>query len=40
MARAVALMTQAESPVFEVARFVIASACPLALIFAGRFLPF
>ncbi|WP_267896449.1 hypothetical protein [Tsuneonella amylolytica] len=40
MARAVALVAESESPVFEALRFAIATACPLALIFAGRFLPF
>lgn len=34
------MITTRESPLFEVARFLIATACPLALIFAGRFLPF
>ncbi|MGN3974538.1 hypothetical protein [Tsuneonella sp. SYSU-LHT278] len=40
MARAVAYISTAESPLVEVARFLIATACPLALIFAGRALPF
>jgi hypothetical protein len=40
MARAVALITTAESPLFEVARFVIVTGATCALIFAGRFLPF
>jgi len=29
-----------ESPTCEVIRFVLATVCPLALIFAGRALPF
>lgn len=40
MARAVALIATSESPLCEVVRFAIATACPLALIFAGRALPF
>jgi hypothetical protein len=40
MARAVALIVTAESPACEIARFVLATACPLALIFAGRVWPF
>jgi hypothetical protein len=40
MAKAVAFIANAESPLCEVTRFVIATACPLALIFAGRILPF
>jgi hypothetical protein len=40
MARAVARVLTIESPVWEVVRFVLATACPLALIFAGRALPF
>ncbi|MFA9201504.1 MAG: hypothetical protein ACEQR8_10040 [Cypionkella sp.] len=40
MARAAALFLTAESPAWEVARFAIATACPLALILAGRALPF
>ncbi len=40
MSRAVAYISTAESPVLEVVRFLIATACPLALIFAGRVLPF
>lgn len=40
MARAVAFIATSESPVCEVVRFAIATACPLALIFAGRALPF
>jgi hypothetical protein len=40
MARAVAFISTSESPLFEVVRFLVATACPLALIFAGRALPF
>lgn len=40
MAKAVARILTTESPVCEVLRFAIATACPLALIFAGRALPF
>ena len=40
MAKAVARILIAESPVCEVLRFVLATGCPLALIFAGRALPF
>jgi hypothetical protein len=40
MARAVARVLTTESPVWEVVRFALATACPLALIFAGRALPF
>ena len=40
MNRAVAHILTAESPTCEVLRFAIATACPLALIFAGRALPF
>ncbi|MCT2557747.1 hypothetical protein N0B51_02000 [Tsuneonella sp. YG55] len=39
MARAIAYISTAESPAIEVVRFLIATACPLALIFAGRALP-
>ena len=35
MARAVARVLQIESPVWEIVRFALATACPLALIFAG-----
>lgn len=40
MARAVALITTSDSPIFEVARFVLVTGCTLALIFAGRASPF
>ena len=40
MAKAVARIVTAESALSEVVRFAIATACPLALIAAGRFLPF
>jgi len=40
MARAVARVLTTESPVGEIIRFLLATACPLALIFAGRILPF
>jgi hypothetical protein len=40
MARAVAFFANDESPLCEVVRFALATACPLALIFAGRALPF
>jgi hypothetical protein len=40
MASAVARVLTIESPVWEVVRFTLATACPLALIFAGRALPF
>lgn len=40
MARAVAYIATAQSPAFEAVRIVITTACALALIFAGRALPF
>ncbi len=40
MTRAVARILTTESPVCEVLRFVLATGFPLALIFAGRALPF
>jgi hypothetical protein len=40
MARAVARVLTIESPMGEIVRFVLVTACPLALIFAGRVLPF
>jgi hypothetical protein len=40
MATAVARILTSESAVCEAVRFAIATACPLALIFAGRALPF
>jgi len=40
MAKAVAHVLTAESPACEIIRFVLATSCPLALIFAGRALPF
>ena len=40
MARAVARVLTSESPVSEILRFVLVTACPFALIFAGRALPF
>lgn len=39
MAKAVARMLTTESPVCEVVRFILVTACPLALILAGRALP-
>ena len=40
MAKAVARILTTESPVSEVLRFALATGFPLALIFAGRALPF
>ncbi|MGX7951310.1 hypothetical protein ACWPM1_01980 [Tsuneonella sp. HG249] len=40
MARAVARVLTIESPLCEVVRFALVTGCPLALIFAGRALPF
>ncbi len=40
MAQAVARMLTIESPVCELVRFALATGCPLALILAGRALPF
>jgi hypothetical protein len=40
MTRAVAHILRTESPVGEIARFALATGFPLALIFAGRALPF
>jgi hypothetical protein len=40
MARAVARVLTTESPACEILRFVLATGCPFALIFAGRVLPF
>lgn len=40
MAKAVARILTHESPVGEVVRFALVTSCPLALIFAGRGLPF
>ena len=40
MARAVAHVLTSESPALEVVRFTLVTGATLALIFAGRFLPF
>lgn len=40
MAKAVAHILSAESPMGELARFALVTGCPLALILAGRALPF
>jgi hypothetical protein len=40
MSRAVARILTDESAASEVLRFALVTACPLALIFAGRVLPF
>jgi hypothetical protein len=40
MSRAVAHLLTIESPLGEIARFALVTSCPLAMIFAGRALPF
>jgi hypothetical protein len=40
MAKAVAHVLTSESPIGEIVRFMLVTACPLALILAGRALPF
>jgi len=40
MAKAVTRVLTNESPAGELIRFALVTACPLALIFAGRALPF
>ncbi len=40
MAKAVAHILTVDSPLCELVRFAIVTSCPLALVFAGRVLPF
>ncbi|WP_282595916.1 MULTISPECIES: hypothetical protein [Bacteria] len=40
MAKAVARILTTESPLSEIARFALVTSCPLAMILAGRALPF